>query len=169
MPAPIAFSTKRLDAERLGNAHLAELGLLHMDADVSKYLGGVRDEAATRRYISDNLVHWQEHGFGTWALRDKAGAFAGRAALRHITINQVDEVELGYTFHKAYWGQGLATEISRSLLEIAFGPLALRDIIAFAVAEHRASRHVMEKLGFQFEYEDEIMDAWCALYRLAAV
>jgi RimJ/RimL family protein N-acetyltransferase len=169
MPAPIAFSTQRLDAECLSDAHLADLCLLHKDAEVSKYLGDVRDEAATRTYIADNLVHWQDYGFGTWALRDKAGTFAGRAALRHITIKDVDEVELGYTFHKAYWGQGLATEVSGSLLEIAFGPLALPDIVAFAVAEHTASRRVMEKLGFRFEYEGEIKGAWCALYRLAAV
>src|SRR3546814_13279373 len=69
------------------------------DAEVSKYLGGVRDEATTRTYITDNMAHWDEYGFGTWALRDGAGTFAGRCALRHITINDVDEVGLGYTFH----------------------------------------------------------------------
>jgi len=135
----------------------------------------VRDEAATRTYITDNIAHWDEYGFGTWALyakdgalRDKAGAFAGRCALRHITINDVDEVELGYTFARDYWGRGLATEVSRSVLEIGFGALRLPNIIAFADAEHRASRHVMEKLGFQFEYEGEIKGGWCALYRLFA-
>jgi RimJ/RimL family protein N-acetyltransferase len=126
----------------------------------------VRDEAATHRYITDNIAHWNEYGFGTWALRDKTGAFAGRCALRHITINDVDEVEIGYTFHRAFWGRGLATEVSRSVLEIGFGPLALPNIIAFASVEHKASRRVMEKLGFRFEYEGEIKGALCALYRL---
>ena len=147
-------------------SHLDELCVLHKDEEVSKYLGGVRDEVVTRKYITDNMAHWDEYGFGTWALRDKAGAFAGRCALRHITINDVDEVELGYTFARDYWGQGLATEVSRKVLEIGFGALALPNIIAFADAEHRASRHVMEKLGFQFEYEGEIGGGWCALYRL---
>ena len=83
-------------------------------------------------------------------------------------MSYVDEVELGYTFHRAYWGQGLATEVSRKVLDIGFGTLALPNIIAFAAAEHRASRHVMEKLGFQFEYEGEIKGGWCALYRMFA-
>ena len=166
MSTPASFTTSRLSAAPLDLSHLDELCLLHADAEVSKYLGGVRDEAASRKYITDNIAHWDEHGFGTWALRDKSGAFAGRCALRHITIDEVDEVELGYTFHRAYWGQGLATEVSRAVLDIGFGLLKLPNIIAFADAEHRASRHVMEKLGFQFEYEGEIKGGWCALYRL---
>lgn len=170
MSSVATFQTARLSASPLDLSYLDELCVLHEDAEVSKYLGGVRDEVASRKYITDNMAHWDEHGFGTWALHDKAGIFAGRCALRHITINSVDEVELGYTFHRAYWGQGLATEVSRAVLDIGFGTLALPNIIAFAfaVAEHRASRHVMEKLGFQFEYEGEISGAWCALYRLMA-
>jgi RimJ/RimL family protein N-acetyltransferase len=164
----VDFQTRRLDATPLDLGHLDELCVLHKDAEVSKFLGGVRDEAATHRYINDNLAHWREHGFGTWALRDKTGAFAGRCALRHITIDGVDEVELGYTFHRAFWGQGLATEISRRIVEIGFGDLALPNIIAFAVVEHRASRRVMEKLGFQFEADREIKGALCAVYRLQA-
>lgn len=166
MPAPKTFQTARLNATSLDLSHLDELCVLHKDAEVSKYLGGVRDEVASRKYITDNIAHWDTYGFGTWALHTKGGAFAGRCALRHITIGDVDEVEIGYTFHQDYWGQGLATEVSRALLDIGFGALELPNIIAFAVAEHRASRHVMEKLGFQFEYEGEISGAWCALYRL---
>ncbi len=162
------FQTARLAATPLDLRHFEELCVLHKDAEVSRYLGGVRDEAATQNYITDNVDHWREHGFGTWALRDRAGAFAGRCALRYITIGDVDEIELGYTFHRAYWGQGLATEVSRKVLEIGFGALALPEIIAFAVVEHRASRHVMEKLGFRFEAEREIKGALCAVYRLHA-
>jgi len=166
MSLPAIFSTARLSAMPLDLSHLDELCVLHKDAEVSKYLGGVRDEAASRKYITDSIAHWEKYGFGTWALHDKAGTFAGRCALRHITINDVDEVEPGYTFHRAFWRQGLATEVSRAVLGIGFGTLALPNIIAFADAEHRASRHVMEKLGFQFEYEGEIKGGWCALYRL---
>ena len=86
--------------------------------------------------------------------------------MRHITIDGVDEVELGYTFHRAFWGQGLATEISRRAVELGFGDLALPNIIAFAVVEHMASRRVMEKLGFQLESDREIKGALCAVYRL---
>lgn len=166
MRAVSDFQTARLVATPLDLRHLDELCVLHKDEEVSKYLGGVRDEEASRQYITDNMAHWDEYGYGTWALYDKAGTFAGRCALRHIAINDVDEVEIGYTFHRAYWGQGLATEVSRAVLDIGFGALALPNIIAFAYAEHKASRHVMEKLGFQFEYEGEIKGAWCALYRL---
>jgi RimJ/RimL family protein N-acetyltransferase len=162
------FQTARLDATPLDLRHLDELCVLHKDAEVSKFLGGVRDEATTHKYIIDNIAHWNAYGFGTWALRDKAGAFAGRCALRHITIGDVDEVEIGYTFHRAFWGQGLATEVSRAVIDIGFRALALPDLIAFASVEHKASRRVMEKLGFRFEADREIKGDLCAVYRLPA-
>lgn len=168
MAAPETFQTARLDAASLGLGHLKELCVLHKDAEVSKFLGGVRDEAATHKYITDNIAHWGEHGFGTWALRDKAGTFVGRCALRHITIGDVDEVEIGYTFHRAFWGRGLATEVSHAVVDIGFRALGLPDIIAFASVEHKASRHVMEKLGFQFEADREIKGDLCSVYRLQA-
>ena len=161
------FSTARLDAKPLDESHLAELCVMHDDPDVMIYLGGVRDAETTRQYIADSIDHWARHGFGTWGLRAKDGTFAGRCALRHIEIDGVDEVEIGYSLTKEFWGQVLATEVAAKLVEIAFDECGLTDIIAFAVAEHAASRRVMEKVGFHFECEKEIQGAYCALYRLS--
>ena len=54
---------------------------------------------------------------------------------------------------REFWGQGLATEVATSFLEAAFGPLALRDVVAFTLPSNRASRRVMEKLGLHYERE----------------
>ncbi|MGH7427283.1 MAG: GNAT family N-acetyltransferase [Gemmatimonadales bacterium] len=42
-------------------------------------------------------------------LRERGGREPiGRAVLRHLLVEGVDEVEVGYSFYPAYWGRGLA-------------------------------------------------------------
>lgn len=55
--------------------------------------------------------------------------------------------ELGWVFHRDYWGQGFATEAARALVAYCVRELKLRRLIAHCDAENAASYHVMEKLG----------------------
>ncbi len=78
----------------------------------------------------------------------------------------VEEIEVAYTFIPDCWGKGYASEITEALLEVGFGPLKLPAIVGIVMVEHRASRRVLEKAGFQFErvYKEHGEDV--ALYRL---
>lgn len=98
------FSTQRLIAEKLREDRLADLVALHLDPEVSRYLGGVRSAEATNAYLATNMAHWDQHGFGLWALRTSDGAFAGRAGIRHILVDGIDEIEIAYTFKREFWG-----------------------------------------------------------------
>ncbi len=48
-------------------------------------------------------------------------------------------------------GSGLATELARASVDVAFGPLELEQIVAFTPPDNVASRRVMEKAGFAYE------------------
>ena len=145
------FSTDRLIAERLNESHLADLVALHLDAEVSRYLGGVRSAEVTKTYLATNMAHWDRHGFGLWALRTKDGAFAGRAGIRHIPVDGVDEIEIAYTFKRDLWGQGLASEIATALTEIGLSQLGLRSLVGLVFVGHGASRRVLEKANYVLE------------------
>jgi RimJ/RimL family protein N-acetyltransferase len=145
------FETKRLIAERLGEDHLDDLVALHLDPDVSRYLGGVRSAEATKAYLATSMAHWDRHGFGLWALRTKDGAFAGRAGIRHIPVDGVDEIEIAYTFKRALWAQGLASEIATALTDIGLLELKLASLIGLVFIEHAASRRVLEKANYLLE------------------
>lgn len=147
---------------------LAELCLMYKDPRVMATLGGVRSDDETRKYLADNTDHWKRYGFGVWALRHRDGGFAGRAGIRHLDLDGADEVELLYSFMPEFWGAGMATEISEALLDIGFGKHGLQNIVAYTLTDHRASRRVMEKVGFQLESERDIKGYACALYRLQA-
>ena len=118
------------------------------------HLGGVRDESGTAEYLERNLAHWAEHGFGLWMLRDRQTlATAGRAVLRHLDVEGVDEVELGYGFLPAFWGRGLATEVTHACLEIARDRLGLTTVVAVTRPANVASQRVLLKAGLAYERE----------------
>lgn len=145
------FSTARLTAERLHEDHLADLVALHLDPEVSRYLGGVRSADVTKTYLAVNMAHWDQHGFGLWALRTRDGAFAGRAGIRHILVDGVDEIEIAYTFKRSLWGQGLGSEIAIAMTDIGLSQLALPSLIGLVFVGHLASRRVLEKSNYVLE------------------
>ena len=115
-------------------------------------LGGVRDEAGTAVYLEQNLEHWADHGFGLWILRDESSAAViGRAILRHLDVEGVDEVEVGYGFMPEYRGRGLATEIARACVRIGHDQLGLRSLVAITRPINLASQRVMLKAGLVYE------------------
>jgi RimJ/RimL family protein N-acetyltransferase len=161
------FTTNRLSAEKLREDHLADLVELHLDPEVARYLGGVRSPEKTRAYVADNMAHWDRHGFGLWILRTKAGEFAGRAGIRPVTVDNVEEIEIAYTFKRTLWGQGLASETAKALTGIGLSHFQLPSLIGLISAENVASRRVLEKLNYALERRATHKDEEVVLYRLS--
>lgn len=145
------FTTKRLTAERLNESHLADLVALHQDPDVSRYLGGVRTPEVTTTYLATNMAHWDQHGFGLWVLRTKDGAFAGRAGIRHILVDGIDEIEIAYAFRREFWGEGFASEIAIALTDIGLSHHEVPSLIGLVYIANGASRRVLEKANYTLE------------------
>lgn len=163
---PERFTTARLHAERLTPEHLPEVRRMHCDAAVMAQLGGVRTEEQTAAYLTRNLQHWADYGFGLWILRQQAGGDpVGRAVLRHLTIDGVDEVEVGYAFYQPYWGLGLATEVASRCVDLANRALGLATIVGLTDPANRASQHVLEKVGLRYERDCVHDDHPSALFR----
>lgn len=94
------FATARLLAAKLSPADRDDLVALHLDPEVSRFLGGVRSPEVTDTYIDTGLRHWADHGVGLWTLRTLDGVFAGRAALRHIDLQGLCEFEIAYALSR---------------------------------------------------------------------
>jgi RimJ/RimL family protein N-acetyltransferase len=147
-----SFSTIRLLAERLTAAHLPDLRRMDQDEMFMARLGGVRDSRGTAAYLAWNLEHWEEYGFGLWMLREAGtGGMVGRAVLRHLDVEGVDEVEVGYGFVAEVWGRGLATEVARVCVAIGRDRLGLESMVAITLPDHVASQRVMLKVGLVYE------------------
>lgn len=56
--------------------------------------------------------------------------------------------EFGYWLARSEWGKGYATEAARLVIDHAFESLGVEKLRANPIADNKASRHLLEKLGF---------------------
>ena len=61
------------------------------------------------------------------------------------------QAELGWVLHPDHRGQGYATEAVRAAVEVCFGPLGLRRVVAGCFADNTASWQLMERIGLRRE------------------
>jgi [ribosomal protein S5]-alanine N-acetyltransferase len=165
------FETQRLAAERLRPDHLCDYLRLFQDSRAMKTLspdGEPLSNEEAARWLQLSVEHWERHAYGFWALRTKLDQqFVGRAGLKNVDVDGKREVELAYAFLPQFWGQGLATEVSESILKVAFETLRLSEVICFTLKTNLASQRVMQKVGFRFEREGEHVGLPHVFYRLS--
>jgi ribosomal-protein-alanine N-acetyltransferase len=80
------------------------------------------------------------------------GAYIGGCGV-HLREN--GEFELGYWIGKPHWGTGYATEAARAVAGEAFTGLGLQKLTAGYFFDNPASGHVLEKLGFRPDGEEQ--------------
>ncbi|MGL5166203.1 MAG: GNAT family N-acetyltransferase [Afipia sp.] len=75
-----------------------------------------------------------------------------RAAVGLVGVSWENEnaPELGYCFGVEHWGKGYATEAARAVIDYAFEEFAIDQLLSAARVLNPASRHVLEKCGFQW-------------------
>jgi ribosomal-protein-alanine N-acetyltransferase len=165
----VRLETARMLGEPIGPQHRDGLVALLGDPRVGATLGGVATPADVDAQIARQRAHWEEHGFGWYAFLDRdTGALVARGGPKHAQIAGRDEVEIGWAVAPERWNEGLATELGAASIDVAFGPLGLPDVVSFTLPENRASRRVMEKLGFAYECDAEYHGWEHVLYRLVS-
>jgi len=66
--------------------------------------------------------------------------------------------EIVYLLDEPFWGVGLATEIARACLRYGFEVQQMDHIIGLCKPLNLASRHVLEKIGMDFEKDTVVFD-----------
>lgn len=130
------------------------------DAAVMRHIGTREpyksaDEA--KSFLEWAIAYQTENGFCRWAVVAKqTGKIVGSCGFAR---RKLDDVELGYLFARAVWGNGFATEAARACLEYGFAALGFARVIALTDIDHFASHRVLEKIGFRRrgieKYEDD--------------
>ena len=150
----IILETPRLILRRQVPSDLDDLWALYCDPEITRY---IPDAPRTRKEAREEL-EWHMNGhprnpdLGLWAtIHKESGKFIGRCGLLPWEIDRQHEVEVAYTIARAYWGQGLATEAARAILQYGFQQLSLPRLVSLIEPENNASQRVAEKIGMAFE------------------
>ena len=108
--------------------------------------GGALSREKVARMIERLNQHWDEHGFGLWAVTlKKDGRLIGRCGLQRLP--ETDEVEVDFILNPDDWGHGYATEAGRAAVKYGFSQLGLDEIVGIVHPDNAASRRALEKLG----------------------
>jgi len=119
---------------------------IYLDAEEVWYGAPRSSLVENREKLTRQVEHFEQHGFGMCAVDLAAsGETIGSAGLQHLEGGP--EIEVGYRFLKAHWGQGYATESARASIAYGFDEVGLERIVAVALETNVASRRVLEKCG----------------------
>ena len=112
------IKTPRLLIRNFTSSDFPDFAHLMADKEVMLFsLSGPMNQDLAMEYFERRILgHYQNHGFGLWALfLAETKEFIGLAGLISQTIEGIEEVELAYRLHPNYWGKGYATEAGWTL------------------------------------------------------
>ena len=144
------LTTERLALRRFTPGDLEWFVALYADAEVTRYLGGMKDRAAASDLFDRRVLrYYDEHpGLGIWLTMDRAtGTPLGFHLLNNIQGETL--IQVGYGLVRPAWGRGIATEMAAAVLRYGFVQLHLPHIVAIANLANVASQRVLEKIGLR--------------------
>jgi RimJ/RimL family protein N-acetyltransferase len=146
----IGMVTDRLILRRWRDADRAPFAAMNADPEVMRYFMKSLDRAESDAFIDRIERHFEEHGWGLWALeRLDTGMFIGYAGPWPVTFDAhfAPAVEVGWRLDRSAWGHGFATEAAKAAVADAYRRAGIPEILSFTATSNERSWRVMERLG----------------------
>jgi len=143
------LETERLILRAFTVDDIEALAGIHGDAETMRYLGGVADASllGAHEKILAYLGHWHTNGYGRWAVVEKSsGRMIGRTGFLHAPVEWPGN-ELGWTFLRAMWGKGFATEAATAARDFGFEKIGMSRVFSMIHPDNTPSQAVAKRLG----------------------
>jgi RimJ/RimL family protein N-acetyltransferase len=131
---------------------------------VMRHLGGVREPAGVSEGLAMSIESFARKGIGIWTvLRKDSSEIVGKCGLSRIDCEHAPDAiaglpQAGWSLAEHCWGQGIAEEAARAVLEFGFNGLRLPTIHGQTSESNRSSTRLMARLGFvrcsEYDYVD---------------
>ncbi|MEA1938445.1 MAG: GNAT family N-acetyltransferase [Pseudomonadota bacterium] len=147
------IETSRLTLRRFEPTDIPDYSRIRGLAEAVRHLPGGEASTAHADEIAEQAVnrfihHWEEHGFGPWAVCDKeTGNLLG-----HCGLQQIDEsgaAEIVILLDPSCWNKGLGSEILCSTLDYGFSVLGMDTLVAFVHPNNEHAQQLLEKVGME--------------------
>ncbi len=146
----VILETPRLILREMSRSDLDFVAVMLADPEVMRFYPKCycREEAET--WIERQIKRYARHGHGLWLVVEKATAESvGQVGLLIQHIDGVDEKEVAYLIHRAFWQRGFATEAAAACRDYAFTVLGRSRVFSLIRPENIPSQNVAKKLGMQ--------------------
>lgn len=142
--------TERLSFREWLDDDLDRFHAICSDPRVMEYVGNgqVWSRERTGQFIQSAIDTLRQHGFCQWAVIHKSDQkLIGYCGF----VRTETGPEIGWRLAPEHWGQGLATEAARAILQYGFKTLRFDRVMATVQSANAASIRVIEKLGMKLE------------------
>ena len=151
MKAPSRIETERLTLLRPEGRDAAEIFRRYAaDPDVTRFVSWPRHSSVedTNAFLSFSASEWKKWPAGPYLIRSRTDQrLLGGTGL---AFESAREAMTGYVLAKDSWGMGYATEALMAIVRLG-QEIGLERLSAFCHPDHRASRRVLEKCGFEHD------------------
>jgi len=153
------LETERLLLRPFTKDDIDDVYAMRSDIDVMRFIREPqKDKSEAESWINLISSRWATEKIGFCAVIEKATEkYIGWCGLWRL--QETDEIEVGYALIKEYRGKGFAMEAAQAFLVYGFETLDLKEIVAVARPENRASWSVMERLGMSYDYTGRFYDS----------
>ncbi len=146
------FEIPRIQTARLllREPRRADFEVLVADIDdpvAMAHLGGPTTQREQWRNILSGAGSWVLCGTGWWTVEHPQRGPVGSVGVFRREFRP--DLEMGWVFLRAHWGQGFATEAAAAALRYARGRWPDEHVIALIDEANHASIAVAKKLGFR--------------------
>ena len=148
-----SFDTERLHLRPLAPRDAEALFAIMSDHEAMRFWdwSPFREVQTVREVVASQLASMQAGEACYWAacLRGTGHAI-GTCDLSDIDRHH-GRAEVGFAFHRSYWGNGYALEAMTAITDYVFSAMAIERLGARLHAGNHASRRLLERLGFSYE------------------
>lgn len=137
--------------------------------DWIRFIGdrNVSDVEGAQKYLQNGFLQcYQDSGFGYYIVRT-AEEQEPIGICGFLKRPNLENTDFGFALLPSYYGQGLAYESCRAVLEYGIKTFNFKTLDAVTVPDNRASIRLLEKLGFSRQgiIDEDSSDDPLVLYR----
>jgi RimJ/RimL family protein N-acetyltransferase len=148
------LQTRRLILRHFRENDLDALASLMRDELFMRFSSGVLSREQTATFLERIFAGYRDGTPSQFAvIVREENKLIGYCGFFRQTVDNAEEIEIGYRLDSKYWGRGLATEAARAVRDHAFDDLKLDHVISLIHPDNVAWRRVAEKNGMIPEKE----------------
>lgn len=142
------LETERLYLRELNETDFDSLCGILQDGETMYAYEGAFSDSEVREWLDRQIARYQKWNFGLWAVILKEnGKLIGQCGLTLQPWNNLDVLEIGYLFNKAYWHKGFASEAAAACKNYAFNVLKAAEVCSIIRDTNITSQNVALRNG----------------------
>lgn len=148
----VQLETERLILREWRDEDRPDFAAMNADPEVMRYFPALMTKEQSDSLVDRIAGHFRKHGFGLWALEEKASRdFLGFTGFQttppHIPVP--GELEIGWRLARSHWRRGLTFEAASACLDWIWCNTEWPRIVSFTAECNEPSWRLMAKLGLE--------------------